>query len=291
MNKKRITLGLALLLFSTFLWFTASIISGSRYIEKISGDPLFKHTIQSPTPLAKIIIENNNNTTTLISKDNIWRVAEKNNYYANAMLLMTLTTAINEAYIIKKQKSPDESPILYTIKTFDANQNPLDELSFRKNSVQFKDNHDTYTFQGEIIIPNEQYSWLEQPLFEIRKEYIEEIVHDNQRTTGDIERIKGLLEYLPFIEAIPSDSFNFTEAKTISPIKIITHDGLTAELKLFSLNNELYIEKILSTTVLPTKQIHNYVKSNTFLYKNWLFKIKDTYAEILTSGIQKENND
>ncbi len=292
MNKKSTIVSLSIIAISLLIWATSAFFHNAKYFQKNIGDLVFRNTVESTQNLQEIIITQNEKTATLVLEDSLWRVKEHNSYYANYNLLIGLFNSFNTLYL-SGQPTTIQDDTSFNIKTFDKSGDILDDISFDDKNVIYDDKN-IFSYTGNINIPEETFSWLQQPLLNLEERHVESINCQDKTTSrmsytdklinnsGNKDKLFSTIIFLSFSDVLPKEDFDFQTAKLENTIKLTTFEGLVITLNIFSHENEYFVEQKLSTTKLPTKAINDYIEENNFLYEGWIFKISKPAGEVLS---------
>ena len=77
------------------------------------------------------------------------------------------------------------------------------------------------------------------------------------------------------------EKFDESQYPYVEKIQISTFDGLVVDLSVYSNYEEYWLKIDISTTRLPSYKIKDYVETNSFLFKNWWFKLPQDEGKIL----------
>lgn len=316
MNIKFLKSGFLLLMVSALFAVGVIYATSNQNSRQYIGNLVFAKSSSQIANIGEIILKPPSDTITLSVEDNLWRVKEANNYYANYTFIKELFDEISNSSFYRKQNPLSEAKLTkydldakgFQINVFDKNGQLLNSVLIGKKTAnglyhfaKIKDNSDVFLITGKYSLPQKTFSWLEQPLLAIADNSVLAITLDNQgfersdittpfhiSGTNTDANIKGLLrqfEYLPAISAISAHNFNALGYQEQKNITITTFDGLIITIKLYGNGQEYWINISLSSTTLPTTKISDYIKDNAFLYDNWYFEISPQVGKLLFNYI------
>lgn len=304
MNTKFLKSGLILLLASAA--FAIIVIFGftNQTNRKFVGNLVFEKSSAAFSDIGEIIIRTAADTVTLSVEDNLWRIKEADNYYANYGFIKELFDEINNSSFYRKQSNITENKL----SKYDLNENGLSIRIFDKSGqllntiivgkktgnglyrfAKLPDSPDVYLITGKYSFPQKLFSWIEQPLLEIAENEVAAISINNdtfersetitpfkQSGTEKTVRVDGLLKwfnYLPALNVASVQNFDTQSYPEQKTLKITSFAGLVVNLNLYGNGKDYWINISLSSTTLPTTKISDYIKNNSFLYDGWYFKI------------------
>ena len=203
------TLGLVAALIYLYVWTNDS---------KLNGKLVFAKTYNVGTSIDKIELQSAEETVTLLQKDSYWLVENKNNYYADFLLVNMLLDAINksiysirfpydektvnEKFLNNPAKTKENSGIL--IKTY-AKDKLIDEII-----VGIPDESKNYYFSrnlqdDNIWLISEKFNfplyardWIVRPILTVPQKQIEVLQIDDKK----INRLEDLNHRLSYMAGI-----------------------------------------------------------------------------------------
>lgn len=312
MNTKFLRLGFLLLFVSAIFAATVIFIFSGQQNRRVTGTLVFAKSSSQIADIGEILIKTSTDTVTLNVDNDLWRIKEVDNYYANYKFIKELFDEINHSIFYRKQNNITETKL----NKYDLNANGLSITVFDKggqmlNSVIIgkKNGNSLYRFAllpetgevylvtGNYVFPKKLFSWMEQPLLALEENEVTSITLNNQTLNRDEiflpfyfigtemtvnpDGLLKLFSYLPALDAISSQNFNQEAFSHQKNIKITTFDGLIVSMELYENKDDIWIKISLSTTTLPTTKTNDYIKNNRFLYDGWYFKINPVVGKTL----------
>lgn len=324
MNTRMLKSGILLLLVSLlFAGLVVYMMNQAQY-KKMSGNLVFENSYRNPLFINKIVIKSSQNEATLVLDDNFWKVKEADYYYANLILTNDLFMNINNSrFHTKLTYSDDLLKKVGLVNPNVANQSDYGKIITLYNQdnvvlnsfiIGRNSDNDLYTFikpidkdeiwlvTGKYSLPNQIYSWLQQPLLELDNDSISRItVNENgeEKSASRVNQYTSFfdenhnktyvrllteeLSYLSFEDAKSVQNFDESLYSYHKEIKVETFSGLIATLYMFSDKKDYWLKFSLSTTNLPTTNISDYIKDKSFLYDGWFFKLSPEKGRLLLS--------
>lgn len=312
MNTKFLRLGFLLLFVSAIFAATVIFIFSGQQNRRVTGTLVFAKSSSQIADIGEILIKTPTDTVTLNVDNNLWRIKEVDNYYANYKFIKELFDEINHSIFYRKQNNITETKL----NKYDLNANGLSITVFDKggqmlNSViigkktgnslyrfaLLPETGEVYLVTGNYVFPKKLFSWMEQPLLALEENEVTSITLNNQTLSRDEiflpfhfigtemtvnpDGLLKLFSYLPALDAISSQNFNQEAFSHQKNIKITTFDGLIVSMELYENKDDIWIKISLSTTTLPTTKTNDYIKNNRFLYDGWYFKINPVIGKTL----------
>lgn len=317
MNIKILKSGLLVTLISALIAVLSIVYTNINSNKKNGGDLVFANAYEHINDIGSIVIKDNNKTITLLQEDNLWRVKEADYYYADYVLINELFNDLNTSKFYRKiENNPQaianikQQHFLVTI--FSKDNKILDEIMIgEKNdrnvyhmALPTIGSKNLYLITGKYFIPQNDYSWLQQPLLQIENKQIQYIESDNKKIIRDNPQLPFItilankttkefnatlleseLKYIGFTKVVSAQNFDETLYPESKTYKITTFEGLVINLTILS-NGKDYWSKInLSSTNLPTSEINDYIEDNSFLYDDWYFKLNNDTGRIMFNFI------
>lgn len=312
MNTKFLRLGLLLLVVSALFAATVIFIFSSQVNRRVTGTLVFAKSSAQIADIGEILLKTPTDTVTLNVDNDLWRIKEVDNYYANYKFIKELFDEINHSTYYRKQTEMSD----VKLNKYDLNANGLSITVFDKggqllNSViigkktgnglyrfaLIPETGEVYLITGRYIFPKKLYSWMEQPLLALEGNEVTSLSVNNQtikrdevfvpfhlagtEMTVNPDGLLKLFSYLPALDAKSSQNFNTEAFANQRAIEITTFDGLIVSLELYENKDDIWLKISLSTTTLPTTKTNDYIKNNRFLYDGWYFKINPVVGKTL----------
>ncbi len=293
------------------------------YADFPNGGYVFAKTINSKTGFSKVKITKPQMSVTFEEDNGIWMVKEADYYFANTQILKNLLNDIQNAKLSHPQEfseemmtknslnepSKDDPHSGTLIETFEDNGQLLDSIIIGNKTenrtssfVRHSDKEEIWRTDKAFEMPDEQYSWLLQPLLAYQPELFESIEIVNGAESRNIYRTDtvypfidknkkevnpiALLErfrYLVAEEILSAQNFDENLFPHHKKIILTTFNGLVTNLDLFYDRENFWFKISLSKAVLITPTVNDYINNNAFLYENWYFKIPASTGNVLRS--------
>lgn len=247
-----------LLLIVLFFVIAISLI---QHCQKREESNLIFSDVKNIYDINRIEVSAKDLNLTLHPKNNLWRIKEKEDYYANYLLMSELFDSFKYARLAQEIDVPDFEGV--TLKIIDNNENVLLNAVFKENLIKI--NGKKYMALDILELPEDLVSWFEQPFLEINPD--------------DIESGAKIPNYIYFEDVTKEKP----QAEPQS-FEITMKNGLIIYLELYKSGDDYWISQKLSTTKLPTGGANDYINSRDFLYEGWYFKIPVKYGLALESG-------
>lgn len=305
--------------------FTLSLVVGVIYLyvwnndSKLQGKLVFSDTYNIATSIDRIEFKSSEETVVLTLNDTYWLIENKNNYYADFLLVNNLLNSLNKSvYSVKFPynekianekllKNPDniEKNSGLLIKTYSKDKliNEIivglpDDSKNYYFSRNLKDDN-IWLISEKFDFPIYSSDWIVRPILSVSEKQIETIQIDDKQVNrfdeftpfyneknevANTRVFTDTLLRLFVVDAIPEQEFikNITNDIKTKKITITTYMGLVFELDLYySTNNKVWCKIKLSQTSLPIFMVNDYINDNQFLYEGWYFEISPEQGHIL----------
>ena len=286
---------------------------------KLHGKLVFSETYNRGILIDRIKLVSAEDTVDIVRKGDYWVIENKNDYYADFILVNGLLNSLNksiysmsfpfnqeiadEKFLNTPDKDKQNSGII--IKTFIKDEK-VDEmiigLSDESKNYYFARNlkdDNIWLISEDFNIPVYTKDWIVKPIVSIPTKQIENIQIDNVQ-------VKRFDEYTPFYDdkdiivqvdiltdifsrlfvanVVNEAQFENIKSDTMKTknIKVTTFLGLVFDFDLYySGSDEVWCKIKLSTTSLPKTIINDYINDNKFLYDGWYFEISPEQGHIL----------
>lgn len=317
MNIQILKSGLLVVLISALMAALSIIYTNINSNKKNGGELVFANAYKNINNIGNIVIKDNDKTITLIQEDNLWRVKEADYYYADYVLVNELFADFNSSKFYRKidnnPKDIDNVKKNHTMITiFSKDNKVLDEIvigSKDERNVYYMalpttNSDNLYLITGKYFLPQNDYSWLQQPIIELEDRQIQSIQTDNKKISRDNPQLPYVtflpnktfkefnatllereLKYVSFTKVISAQNFDETLYPETKDYKITTFDGLIITLTILSNNIDYWAKINLSSTNLPTTETNDYIENNNFLYDGWYFKLNTDTGRIIFNFI------
>ena len=263
-------------------------------LQSLRGNKVFQVDEQK---INKIQILAPDSSVTLHLDENLWRVQEADNYYADPRKIQKLQKAIFQA---RQGALASKIPQKWTtIKILDNQDQLLDEVKLARNHktgvtyMQPAHQKEVYQTNWRISLQEPAYFWTIQPLLSLQGikinkfEKNQTIISRNEEGAAfynqdtklpyrrfEYMRIFDILSDLRYEKVLSSQEFDTSRFGYHQAMALTTFDGLFVILDIYTDYKEYWIQLELKTTRLPRKQVVEEVKNKQFLYQDWWFKLK-----------------
>lgn len=280
--------------------------ANTRLMENLRGNLIFT-TSDNIKNIKKIIIENSSEKLTLYEDESVWRIEEADNYYVNFHKIQSLMNAIANAKIGNFLASELKNDLTWTtIKIFDANNKKLGEAMVSNASeldehyIKYPKDDKIYISTWKLQLPENVISWVPQhnnlvdgvDVNSISKQDVtisretrgsSFVYAQNKSTYHRFEYVKifDILTNLQYEKVLSAQEFDENKYPYVEKIHISTFDGFVIDLSVYSNYEEYWLKIDISTTRLPSYKVKDYVEKNSFLFKNWWFKLPQDEGKIL----------
>ena len=290
------------------IWLIASIltiisciclyVSEINIKKSIKGDLIFTNITNNINAIDKVVIKSSDKIITAYNDENLWRILEADNYYANFNKIHNLLENIASAKIGKKVEGEIVNQLQwYSIVIYDHKGNEIAKAEIGKkansetNYVRLADNN-VYISTWNTSLAVELNSWTRQPLLSFSPKEVSKFSANNENIyryqEGDeffnsqnnrqykhlgYTRIFDILKTLNYEEVLSSQEFNDTKYSQTTQQTFTTFDGLVTKLQYFTNGEEYWVKISLSTTALPSDKVRDYIKDNSIFYEDWWFRL------------------
>ena len=243
---------------------------------------------------------------TLYQDENIWRVLEEDNYFADLKVLQNIQKEISLGKI-GRTVTPDNKQLVWsTVKLYDASEKVLDEVQIAnateigQHYIRYSDKSPIYLSNWQINMPDELTAWTQQPLLDFDGRDINAfekngigIFRDDKGETFFNEknnRPYREFDYMKAFEALTNVWYeqvvsvqNFQEEKYpySQKLEFSTFDGLITELDIYTDYKEYWVKITQSQARLAKMGIAEYIKNNEAFYQDWWFKLPQNAGRTL----------
>ena len=273
-------------------------IENEQRLKNIHGNLLFS-SAEKIENVKKIKIKSARNQVTIYQDENMWKVLEADNYYADLNLVRMLLERISMARTgneIPAETLKDSEWI--SISLYGASDQKLDEVQlsnpYRSGShnTRSEDGKKIYATNWVVNIPDQKMSWTNHPLIRFDSIEIKSIENNGKKITRDYKgmpfsyaenkfqyntqkhtKVFDVLTGLWYDDVLSSQEFDEKKYSHQQQLKLTSFDGLETEITLYTDNKEYWAKINISTNKLPTQEVKNYVANNSFLYEDWWFKL------------------
>lgn len=324
MTDKFIKKGIICALLAIIFAFCGVFYSHYRFPKQQGGKFVFAQSRENEAKIKKITITTPKQKTTLVLDNNTWLVAEDDYYYANFEVVNKLFNDLRNSRFYHQQRYSQEKLIENDlllpqqkqkvgqgtiIETFAEDNSPIDSIVIGKATsnqmfhfAKQMNKEEIWLIDGEYLLPQENYSWLMQPILQYPRSLTETVVIEedgnlqvaNRASEGypffnkeqkiiNMEPILERLEYLITTKVASAQNFDESRFNKRRRIDLITFSGLITSIELYYNDEEYWAKISLSTTNLPTSAVNAYIKDNQFLYDGWFFKLTRPNGLVLSS--------
>lgn len=315
MNTKYLKQSFVLLLVSAIFATTSVWYISQQKKRTYGGEVVFAKTIQNLNNLGRLTIKNQGKEVNLQLEDNLWRIMEMGNYYADYNQINNLFKDFTEAKVYRrrglatpedKKKFGLEENALRII-TRDKQEQVLNDVIIGQSTTnglyhfaQISSEPNIFLISGKLKFPKQIYSWLKQPILSfspqeisslriknttaVRKNPLLDFTIKGTTKATNIKSYLGALIYVPAYDVRRAADFDEKDWPQQNHLQLTTFDGLVMDISIFSNNNEYWAALKISATRLPKASTNDYIKDNAFLYDGWYFKLDKTIGETLLNA-------
>ena len=315
MNTKYLKQSFVLLLVSAIFATTSVWYISQQKKRTYGGEVVFAKTIQNLNNLGRLTIKNQGKEVNLQLEDNLWRIMEMGNYYADYNQINNLFKDFTEAKVYRrrgpatpedKKKFGLEENALRII-TRDKQEQILNDIIIGQDTTnglyhfaQISSEQNIFLISGKLKFPKQIYSWLKQPILSFspqeisslrikdttaaRKNPLLDFTIKGTTKTTNIKSYLGALIYVPAYDVRRAADFDEKDWPQQNHLQLTTFDGLVTDISIFGNNNEYWAALKISATRLPKASTNDYIKDNAFLYDGWYFKLDKTIGETLLNA-------
>lgn len=290
------------------IWIIALILSigaglvlyraNEQRLKSLRGNLIFS-SAETLDAVKKIELINNQQKITLYDDDNLWRVAEADNYYADMYLITALQEAIRSAKTsnsIKNNKNISDQ--WTTINLFDDKNNLLDSVQINdasndgKHYIKYSHTPEIYRSNWRQSLPDAANAWTNKKLFNFDGREISRLEKDDvvisRRNEGavfidprtnmpyhrfDYMKVFDAMSNIWYDKVLSSQEFDEQKYPYQQHIQFHTFAGLITDVYVYTDYQEYWIKIELSSDKLPTYDTVEYIENNQFLYTDWWFRI------------------
>lgn len=273
-------------------------IENEQRLKSIHGNLLFS-SAEKIENVKKIKIQSTGNQVTIYQDENMWKVVEADNYYADLNLVRLFLERISMARKgneIPAEEQKDSEWI--TISLYDASNQKLDDVQLSNpyhtgaHNTRSEDGKKIYATNWAVNIPDMKMSWTNHPLIRFDSIEIKSIENKGKKITRDYKgmpffyakdksrynsekhtKVFDVLTGLWYDDVLSSQEFDEKKYPQQQQLKVTSFDGLETEITLYTDSKEYWAKINISTNKLPTQEVKNYVANNSFLYEDWWFKL------------------
>ena len=315
MNTKYLKQSFVLLLISVVFAATSVWYMSQQKKRTYGGESVFAKTIQNLNNLGRLTIKNHGKEVNLQLEDNLWRVMELGNYYADYNQINNLFKDFTEAKVYRRRapSTPEDK------KKFGLEENALRIITRDKqeqilNNVlignetsnglyhfaQISSEPNIFLISGRLSFPQQTYSWLKQPLLSFSPQEIRSLsigkatatrkspllgfTLKNSTQIANINNYIGAFVYLPAYDVRRAADFDEKAWPKQNHLQLITFDGLVTNIKIYGNDKEYWMSLKISATRLPKTYVNDYIDNNAFLYEGWYFKLDKATGETLLNA-------
>jgi len=280
--------------------FTASFclyFSELKLQDSIKGDLIFTKLNGNIAPVYKIKVEHDGRVITLHNEQNLWRVEEADNYYADFNRIHNILNNISTAKIGNEITFGNLKDLQwYTISLFDKQNKNLGTAVISESSdtnIRYiKLPNKTCFTTWHALLPKQIVSWTRQPLISFDGTGIREFIANDKgiyrNYEGDVFynkenhqrhhsvdyiRVFNTLHDLYYDKVLSSQEFDENKYTNFRIHKLINFNGLITELQYATDYKEYWVKITLSSTSLPSNTVIDYIKDNNIFYQDWWFRL------------------
>ena len=221
-----------------------------------------------------------NESMTIVRKDGIWCSRDDDFYPVNNdvvdMFLADLRSSAEHTQRYKGDLDGKDTIVLRGGEGPDI-QLFFDAVDGQAEEIKALVGKNAYVLRGNFRMPSQPYQWFNQPLIPLSNSSIEEIYGADPDSFAFSE--------LFFYQVTKQNDFAEWDSHEV---KIVTVDGIVINMTIYAQARSYWASVDLQTSVMPTIEASDYVKTNGFLYDGWFFELPQPEGNRLFGF---ENND
>jgi len=309
---KHIKIAALLLCFSLPLMFWG-IVKNVRFAQTLSrGNYFFENTRVNTDVHSFILSFPNGNVITLEQKNNLWRIKEADDYYADFNKINTFIGLIRNTTIYRADEIEDSSLLNYkqnalSIQALDSSDKIIDDAHIvpKKDVNKFhyatlNDKNILYQLNNSFDLSPHVMDWVKMPLLAISYDQIKSIqgskftvsrrfASENLKNIEDgfvVPQIQNLISQLWYLGAEDIKHalhFNRSQYQLVQTFNITTFDGIIYIIDVLLHDNEYWLHISLDREMLISPEVLYKIKENSMLYDGWFFKINSQVGEVIAN--------
>lgn len=303
------------LVFISLIMLVIGITQNTRHAQIVSRGNYFFENTRKNTDINSIVLKfSDNKQITLEQKNHMWRVKEADDYYAdfqkiNSLIRLIRGISIYRADSLKNPLSADTLKNAFELISYDIDGHIVDDAQILpkedKNKFHYALlNHQPILYQlnGDIGFSPLVMDWVKMPILELAHNQIKRIKTDDftvfrrfeneELMTEDrqysVPQIKNLTQHFWALGATDikhAVHFDKKQYKLSKTFEITMLDGIIYQLKIYTKDNEYWLNIQLDKDTLITPEALIRFKENGILYDGWFFKINSSTGSAIANFI------
>ncbi len=311
MNNVYLRRGIWLFVFSFCFALFCLFPSVYKNIGNMKGKFVFASILEQTDKIKKIELSTPEALITLIREKNLWRVAEADLYYAGYRQIESLFDFFKNARIQRNVELSDAefadnfAENATEIVLYDESGKKLMSLIAGRRTynnkfiyIRFPDSDEIYMAGNAPQLPENVYSWLQQPLLSLNSAGVQDILIKREKgdmVVGrdvpgypfwlmdgskmvrrvDAEDLLNQLQSVYFIGVKSVQNFDEQLFSRRKEFRVTTFDGVIIDFILFYGRGEYWLKENISLTSLPTSAARQFAKDSKELSEYWYFQLSE----------------
>jgi hypothetical protein len=302
----------AIFLFLLILpFFYYGITLHGKKVHNLSRGNYFFNKTRDDVNLNKIALSfNDKNNITFVKNNDLWRIEEADDYYADFSKINTLVELLRNTIIYRADALDNKELISFDnfirIQTYDNNKIVDDAIissQSDKNKYHYALlNNDNFLYQlsTKIQLSSRINDWLQMPIINLSNSDIKQVDFNELKfyrkskneklmltgtnyTKPEIYRLLNNIRNINAEEIKHASNFKRDKYTYLNSFKLTTFDGVIYKIDLYEGDKDYWINVYLDKKQLISQATYNRVKDNLMLYNGWFFKINQDKGKILSN--------
>ena len=235
-----------------------------------------------------------------------WYFEEAANYFVDEKSMQSFFDTINNSVLIENAAKPLSDNDYINIKTFDTENNLLDDIYIYKNNpevIKYADNGNLFKATKTNSIPLNPEQWLPSPLLAIEESDISAVningfyapkaeLDEIKPFTKNIEEFFKILQNVNYDGIIGKELFReeYPQAN-MKEIKLYLEGGLNYILQIYKTEDGYYVQISPERELIAHILVNKIIEEKKQYYDNWLFLLDDKQGNFLFNlKINQEQN-
>lgn len=267
-----------------------------KSVKEVLGTNTFFNTKNNLFKLGKIQFVDTDNQEFNLYYDGVWYFAEAADYFVEEKELKKFFNIINDSVLVENVEIPEGEGKFYNIKTYDTEDNLLDDIYISaedKSVIKYGDKSNFYKINNMEELSFNPSDWLPYPLMSIDEDLIialnvggkymeKEKFEEVKEFSKKMKRFLNVLEDVDYNGIISDDFFDeeYADAK-MKEIKIYMFGGLNYRLQVYFRNNEYYLRIIPERELIARTEVNRIIRTKNMYYKGWTFILNNKQGALL----------
>ena len=293
-------------------FFYYGITLHGKKVHNLSRGNYFFNKTRDEVKLNKIVVSfTDKNSITFIKNNDLWRIKEADDYYADFSKINTLVELLRNTIIYRADAIDAKEPISFDnfirIQTYDNTNQIVDSAIISKQNDKNKYhyallNNDNFLYQlsTTIQLSSRINDWLQMPIINLSKSDIKQVDFNdltfyrkskNEKlmlvgtnyTKPEIYRLLNNIRNINAEEIKHASNFKRDNHTYLNRFQLTTFDGVIYKIDLYKGDNDYWITVYLDKKQFISQTTYNRVKDNLILYNGWFFKINQDIGKILSN--------